>query len=143
MKTKNIIENGKQDRCLFAFERFEIYQRAVDFANDIHDLTKKYPYPEKKEIGSQLRRASNSISLNLAEGFSNYYKKDKKKFFRYARGSVYECVPALKISLRQKYIGIDEHKELYQECYEMSRRISGLINSVDNRLESNKKSSNK
>ena len=69
--------------------------------------------------------------MNLAEGFGNHYKNQKKRYFRIARGSVFECIPALKTSFNQKLISENDFKSLYEECYELSRMISGLINSID------------
>jgi four helix bundle protein len=118
---------------LFEFEKFDVYQRSVEFANKMFSLTKKFPETERYGLSSQLNRAASSISLNIAEGFSNFYKKDKNKYFRIARGSTYECVPALLISKKQSYIDDQVHEELYNDCFEISRMISGLIRAVNKR----------
>jgi len=122
---------------LFNFEKLELYQRSLEFINNMYVITKKLPIDERFGLSSQLRRAAMSISLNLAEGFSNFYKKDKNRFFRIAKGSVYECIPGLTISLKQKYINQEEFEKMYQECYELSRRISGLIKYIEKKLKNN------
>jgi molybdopterin synthase sulfur carrier subunit len=52
----------------FNFERLEVYQKAVAFANEIYKITKNFPKSEIYGITNQIRRASVSISLNIAEG---------------------------------------------------------------------------
>ncbi len=118
---------------LFEFEKFDIYKRALDFANDIYDLTKKYPKSEQFGLVSQLRRASISVVSNIAEGYGKYKKKEKTYYYRIARGSAHECVPQLTISLKQEFIPGDDFNELYQTCFELARRLSGLINSIKQR----------
>jgi len=72
---------------LFKFEKFEVYQRALNFTNIIYNITREFPYTEQFGLCSQLRRSAISISLNLAEGFGKYHKKDKKCFYQIARSS--------------------------------------------------------
>jgi len=118
----------------FLFEKLGVYQRAVDFANRIHELTKQFPKNVQFGIADQLRRAALSIALNIAEGSGCYHKGEKKQFYRISRRSVFECVPALAISRRQEFISQSEYQSLYAECYELSRMIAGLITSVDRTL---------
>jgi len=118
---------------LFEFENFEIYQRALDFADNMYELTEEYPKPERYGLCSQLQRSAVSVANNLAEGYSRYSKKDKTKYYKIAKGSAQECVPALTISYRRKYIKKEDFDEMYKECFEISRRIAGLIKSVQNR----------
>ena len=75
-----------------------------------------------------------SISLNLAEGFSNHYKKEKIHFYSIARGSIHECIPGLELSLLPEFINYEEYKKMYNECFDLSRMISGLIKTIENRI---------
>jgi four helix bundle protein len=117
----------------FIFEKFDIYQRSIKFANSIYNITKKYPKSEQFSLISQLKRASLSISLNLAEGFCNHYKNEKIHYYRIAKGSIHECIPGLSISETQEFINKKEYQILYDECFELSRMISGLIKSIEKR----------
>ena len=118
---------------LFTFEKLDIYQRSIDYIDSVSEITNKYPKSELYGLVSQIRRSSNSIALNIAEGFGRFHKKDKIKFYLYARASAFECIPILTISKRRKYIDNDEYTSLYKQCYDISKMISGLINSVENR----------
>ena len=88
----------------FSFEKLDVYKNAIDFACNIYEITKKFPKNETYGLTSQLRRASVSISSNIAEGSGRYNKRDFAQYLRIARGSIYECIPLLEISFRESYI---------------------------------------
>ncbi len=120
----------KNKKANFDFEKLEVYQRAVDFANVVYKLTKNFPKNEQFGIVSQLRRASLSISLNIAEGTGRYNNPERRQFYRMGRASIHECVPLLELSFRQDYIDLKRHEELKQECVGLAKMVSGLINSL-------------
>lgn len=113
----------------FSFEKLDIYKKAVEFANDIYEITKDYPKSEIFGITNQLRRASLSMSLNIAEG-SGRSKKEFRHFLDMARTSGYECIPILEISKRQGYISDELFNSLYKKCNELVRSINALKNSI-------------
>ena len=75
------------------FEKLEVYQRSVSFADQIAALTEGFPRGFYF-LTDQLNRAALSIATNLAEGNGRFTKPDRKNFFTIARGSVQECVAA-------------------------------------------------
>jgi four helix bundle protein len=77
----------------FMFEKLEVYQRAVCLSESITRRTQNFPRRGYYHLVDQLRRASLSISLNIAEGNGRWHPKDRKNFFWIARGSVFECIP--------------------------------------------------
>jgi len=109
----------------FKFEELTVYQKAIDFVNVVYTLTKKFPSDEVFALTSQLRRAAISISLNIAEG-SARSKKDFGRFIDMARGSVFECVTILKISVKQNYINQSEFNNFENDLVEISKMLSGL-----------------
>ncbi len=76
----------------FAFEKLNVYQKAVSFADAVCSLTKGFPRGYFF-LADQLNRASLSIAANIAEGNGRFTKADRRNFFIIARGSVQECVP--------------------------------------------------
>lgn len=116
----------------FMFEKLEVYQKALDFADQIAGATEKFPRGYYFLV-DQLNRAALSIATNLAEGNGRFTKPDRKHFFIIARGSVQECVPLVEIALRRKLI--DESAALgFRERLEiMAKMISGPINGLDKR----------
>lgn len=114
----------------FDFEKLEVYQKAVDFAEKLYTVTSKFPRYEQFGVVSQLRRAALSISLNIAEGVGRYHDNERRQFYRMARASIRECIPLLEISRRQRYLAEEESSKYYQDCHGLARMISGLINSL-------------
>lgn len=112
------------------FEKLEVYQQAVVLALDIYRSTKSFPKDELFGIVSQIRRAAVSISLNIAEG-SSRSKKEFSHFLDIARGSCYELVPLLKISLELGYIENGEYQKFYERVDNLAKRINALKNSVN------------
>ncbi len=109
----------------FKFEELLVYQKAIDFVGKIYLLTMDYPRDELFGLTSQLRRAAVSISLNIAEG-SARTKKDFCRFIDMARGSVFECVAILKVSVKQDYVSQSELDAFESNLAEISKMLSGL-----------------
>jgi four helix bundle protein len=95
----------------FMFENLEVYQKSVDFADEVSDLIEKLERGHY-HIRDQFGRASLSISLNIAEGNGKWHAADRKKFFLIARGSTFECVPLLEICLRRKILISVQHQNM-------------------------------
>jgi four helix bundle protein len=119
----------KDAKEAFSFEKLRVYQDSLEFSKKIYELTKIFPKDEIFGITSQLRRASYSVPLNIAEG-SGLTKSEFKNFLRKSRGSLYECVPILSIALENKYITDEHFKMFYRECLRLSKSVSALINSI-------------
>jgi four helix bundle protein len=54
-----------------SFEDLDVHQKLLELHLDVNELTMSFPKHEMHELGSQLRRSSNSIGANLAEGWNN------------------------------------------------------------------------
>ena len=117
----------------FLFENLEVYQRAVNFAERVAVLTKSFPAQGHYHLVDQLRRASLSISLNIAEGNGRWHVKDRKNFWWIARGSVFECVPLLELCKREKLITEDTWADLKAELEVLSKMLTALIKGTDKR----------
>ena len=116
----------------FAFEKLIVYQKAVDFADEVFQLTEQFPRGYGFLV-DQLNRASLSVAANLAEGNGRFTKPDRKHFFGIARGSVQECVPLLELAKRRQLLSDAIHTELKSQLEEISRMLSGLINGLEDR----------
>ncbi len=114
----------------FRFEELVVYRRSIVFADRIYSLTKSFPNDEKFGLISQIRRATVSIALNIAEG-SSRKKKDFARFLDISRGSAHECVAILSISLMQKYIDKSVYNECKNELIEIVKMLSGLKKSLN------------
>jgi four helix bundle protein len=112
----------------FDFEKLQVYNKSLGFANEIYNITKKFPKDEQFGIINQLRRASLSASLNIAEG-SGRSKKEFKYYITMSRTSIQECIPLLKLSHLQGFITKEELDLYYDKCEELAKMLSGLFNS--------------
>ncbi len=85
-----------------------------------------------RSLKDQLRRASNSITLNIAEGSSRFSPADRKNFFVIARGSAFECASVLDLiedSDKKDFLYI---KNLFEEISKMLfKMITNLKNQID------------
>jgi four helix bundle protein len=70
----------------------ECYKVAFHLSNYVWDVVISWDYFAKDTVGKQFVRAADSISANIAEGFGRYFRKEKMQFYRYAKGSVKECL---------------------------------------------------
>jgi four helix bundle protein len=113
----------------FSFENLDVYKESLDFANEIYQITKKYPRGEIFGITNQIRRSAMSIAQNIVEG-SGRTKKEFRHFLDMARTSGYECIPLLEISRKQNYIKLEEFDSLYEKCDKLVKRINALKNSI-------------
>ncbi|MEX2028277.1 MAG: four helix bundle protein [Candidatus Curtissbacteria bacterium] len=107
-----------------------VYNDATTLALDIYRATKSFPKEELFGLIGQLRRASVSISLNIAEG-SSRSKKDFSHFLDMSRGSCYELIPLLDISSKLGYLKKNQHDEFYERIDTLAKRIGALKKSVN------------
>lgn len=113
----------------FNFEKLLVYQKALELANEIYENTKKWPREFNFSLIDQIRRASLSISLNIAEGASRT-KLDFKRFITISRGSCHECVPIIELAYKQKLIDFQRKEDWLKELTVISKMLSKLKNSL-------------
>ena len=70
---------------MFNFEKLEVWQKAIDFADLVYNYTRNYPTDERFGLTNQMRRAAVSISSNIAEGTSRMSQTDFARFIEIAR----------------------------------------------------------
>ena len=116
---------------MFLFEKLDVYQLSPAFHRKLIGLMKGKSSHGNFYLTDQLKRASLSITLNIAEGNGRYHKKDRNKFFYFARGSAFECVPLLTLCQENGMIGNKEVGVLREELERISKMISGLIRKAE------------
>jgi len=117
------------EKSVFNFERLTVYQRALAFALNIYSRTQKWPREHLFGLTDQLRRASLSIPLNIAEGYSRS-RKDFQHFLTLSRGSCFECVPIIKLAESLTLLTSKEADMFYNELEEIAKMLSGLRSSL-------------
>lgn len=88
----------------FKFEKLTVWQKSLNMSNEIHLLTRKYPKEELFMLTSQIKRAADSVCLNIAEGSTGNSNKEFARFLGIANRSAIEVVACLYISQKRNYI---------------------------------------
>jgi four helix bundle protein len=114
---------------MFRFEELTVYQDALDFVDKAYDSARKWPREELFGLSDQLKRASTSVALNIAEGTSRT-SKDFCHFLDLARGSCYECSAIVSIAKRRKLIHEKEFMDFSEHLEKIARKISALKKSL-------------
>ena len=112
----------------FLFEKLEVYQKSLEFVENVVITIRDVK--GEQALKDQLKRASLSIALNIAEGGGRFSKAEKKNFYVMARGSVYECTAIFQIMLRIRVIDHKRYKNFYKSCEEMSKMLNALITNL-------------
>ena len=115
---------------MFGFEKLEVWQEAIAFADDVYRITRAFPQDERFGLTSQLRRSAVSIAANLAEGAGRSSSKDFIRFVEIAFGSLMESVSHLMIAFRQSFVREAQYQELYSRAERLGRMLSGLRTSL-------------
>jgi four helix bundle protein len=115
---------------MFDFEKLEVYSKAKKFNIAVtyflrNNKTDKVTY-------DQLRRASFSIMLNIAEGSGRFTKPDKRNFYIIARGSAFECVAVFDYLRDVESIDEQSFRSFYESLEEISKILYALIRSLEN-----------
>jgi four helix bundle protein len=116
---------------MFDFEKLEVYKKAKELNHEILLFLRDSKLIDSY-VRDQLKRASISIVINIAEGSGKFSKADKRNFYTISRGSVYECVSLLEIIVDENHMERDKH-EYFKAKYEtISKMLMGLIKSQIN-----------
>ena len=109
------------------FEDIIAWQKSKDLAIFIY---KKFDGNKDYSFKDQIRRATISISNNIAEGFERRTNKELKCFLFIAKGSCGETRSMLHIALELNYINEKDYIEAYSLTLEISRLLSGFIKTL-------------
>ena len=110
----------------FRFESLDIWHMARAYATKVYAVTAKFPRHEDYGLRSQMNRAVNSISLNIAEGSAKRTNKAFDYHLDIAVGSTFEVVGASFLALDRGYITEQEHKVLYDEGERLGKSINAF-----------------
>lgn len=93
----------------------------------VYDITNRFPKEEIFGLTNQLRRASVSITSNIAEGFSRSSYKEKSQFYSIALGSVTEVQNQLLVARDVQYLPFNEFGTIADQTITVNKIINGLI----------------
>jgi four helix bundle protein len=113
-----------------SFEEMPVWQKAMELAVRIFNVTEKVPRKEDYSLTSQIRKSSLSVSGNIAEGFGRRHTKDKLNFYYHSRGSLAETKSHLIYGRKVGYFDKKEFEDLSRFIDEIWKELNSLINSL-------------
>jgi four helix bundle protein len=113
---------------MFDFEKLHIYQKAKLFNSEIRTFIKSSNLDSTTK--DQLRRASFSIVLNIAEGSGRFTKPDRRNFYIISRSSIFECIAILDVLKDEEALEKNRYEEFYVQAEEISKMLYGMIKNL-------------
>ena len=110
-----------------SFEDIEAWKKARAFTKNIYTVSSKANFEKDFDLKRQIRRATISISSNIAEGFERNSDKEFKQFLYIAKASAGEVRSQLYLAFDLNYIEKNTFNELLNNITEVSKLISGFI----------------
>ncbi|WDF46577.1 four helix bundle protein [Chryseobacterium sp. KACC 21268] len=114
----------------FKFEKLIIWQSSMDFGEVIFNMSTTFPKDELFNLTSQIRRAVDSIALNISEGSILQSNPEFKRFLGYSIRSIAEVVTCLYKAKNRNYIDPRIFEENYQRAYKLMNQIIAFRNKL-------------
>ena len=116
----------------FKFEKLIIWQKAMDFGEDINAIELDFPKKEMYNLTSQIMRATDSIALNISEGSIEQSSAEFNRFLGYSVRSLAEVITCLHKAKRRNYINDLQFDKNYQNGFELMNMMIAFKNKVKN-----------
>ena len=110
----------------FKFEKLIVWQKGIDLSDAIRQLAKTFPKDELYVLTSQIKRAADSVSLNIAEGSTGQSNPEFRRFLGIALRSNIEVVACIYPAKRRAYINDQSFNSIYKMCEEILVMINSL-----------------
>ncbi len=113
------------------FEDLNCWIKGREIRIFISKLVKTFPEYEKFELSSQMRRASRSVTHNIAEGYGRFHYKENAQYCRMSRGSLYELLDQVITAQDEEYIDNNLYEELRLMIMDCIKILNGFINYLE------------
>jgi four helix bundle protein len=113
-----------------SFHDMQVWQKAMDLAVKIFELTANLPRCEDYGLTSQIRRSSASVHGNIAEGFERATAADKSYFYTISKGSSSETQSHLEYGKRVKYFDLKTVELLTEEYQDVIHELKKIIKTL-------------
>ncbi|NVB78838.1 MAG: four helix bundle protein [Kofleriaceae bacterium] len=107
---------------MLSFQKLDVYQRSIEFLRISNRIRAALPRGHA-ELADQLRRASQSITQNIAEGAGRMTRADKARHYTIARGSAMESAAHLDVMRVEELVD----GEAYDRGIELLERIVAML----------------
>ncbi len=117
----------------FDFESLELYKKSLDYIDFVYDITNSFPREELFGLSDQIKRAANSIALNIGEGYGESVLLGLR-YMRIVRGSIRECVVCSTVGFRRNWITDENYQISRDKLAELSRLAAGYVKYLKSKL---------
>jgi four helix bundle protein len=114
----------------FKFENLLVWQKAVDLSDTVSQIAKGFPKDERYILTSQIKRAADSVSLNIAEGSTGQTNPEFRRFLSIALRSNIEVVACIYLAKRRGFLNDISFQKIYKLCEEILLMINALRNKL-------------
>lgn len=121
---------------MMTHKNLKVWKDSISFVVDLYRATNRFPEEEKYGITSQIRRAAVSVPSNIAEGHGRCSDKELIRFSYIALGLAAEIETLLIISFELEFLDKMRFEELNGRNTAIIKMLSGLIRSVNNKMDS-------
>ncbi len=111
-------------------EDLEVYKVAMEIGEIIWKIVERWDGFSRYSLGNQIVRSSDSIALNIAEGYGRFHYKENKNFCYYSRGSAKETSSALEKARQRNLVNEAEYEYLKNRLDLYLRLSFGYIKSI-------------
>ena len=121
-----------QDKYGFRFRDWQVYKDARKFRNEINKLIKGFPVDEKYALTDQIKRATTSIILNIAESTNKNSDKDMRLYINLSHCSLDEVVACLDCAHDDSYIGKNDLEVYLLEASGLAKQLTAFTAYLSN-----------
>jgi four helix bundle protein len=114
-----------------SYEDLEVWQMAMNLAEDCYRLTATFPREETYGLTAQTRKAAVSIPANIAEGYGRNQTGNFLHFLRIAQGSVRELETHLLLASRLQITDADRAAPCREKAIRVSKMLRALIRKLE------------
>ncbi|MBX2901156.1 MAG: four helix bundle protein [Cyclobacteriaceae bacterium] len=114
----------------FKFEKLEVWKEAVELSGVVYEVASKFPKQEQFVLVTQIQRAADSVSLNIAEGSTGQSSAEFKRFLGFSIRSGIEVVGCIYLAKRRGIISDSDFTNLYEMVDRLTVRIQALRKSI-------------
>lgn len=113
------------------YKKFLVWEKSHELTLAVYKATSMFPKEEIFGLTSQIKRASSSIPMNIAEGCGRNSDKDFCRFLYIAFGSANELEYQLLLSIDLKFITLENGQKLLFQIEEVKKMLNGLITKLN------------
>jgi four helix bundle protein len=123
-----------EKKKITSYKDLDVWKRGIILVKSIYQVTSSFPSSELYCLTSQLRRASISVPVNIAEGWGRESSKNYIQFLRNSRGSLFELDTLIHIACELEFISLTTGNELRKEIDELGKMLNSIIKKINQHI---------